>query len=589
MADESSTPPCPPTPQSEGELGFVRQQMVRWLSPSGLVSTAAQSSLAGLFGQYADRRELQAALQEPHEADFSGREELWIDFVADTGDGFDATYTIARLVGDQQRTLSHGDDSYQTRAGDLLVLGGDLTYPVASEQRYRDRLTGPFQAALPCARPESPRWVFALPGNHDWYDGLTTFLRLFCQPGWLGGWRHEQTRSYFAVRLPHRWWLWGIDIQLDFYIDQPQLSYFERVADEWLRPDDGVILCTAKPAWVEDDLAGDKAEPHARRNLEYFEHRVLASRGIRPAVTLTGDLHHYARYTAREASGEEAGRRHKITAGGGGAFLYPTHTLPEVVQWPAAVRGEEPRAQWYERAGVFPDRTTSRRLSGGALWAPFKNPSFLVLLGAVYAALAWIAQASLGGESVAAALEQATIPDLVTALTRSPLGVLVAACLLVGLVGFAKAGTGGARLAMGTVHWLAHLAAALVATRLVAAALGGLDGFWFALLFVVVLAVFGGALAGLVFGVYLIVAHVVLGEHANEAFSAQRIPDYKSFVRLHIDEEGTLTVFPVGVTRVPREWRLRVEASSGEPWFDAVDTPIAPHLIESPLSIPRKR
>ncbi len=50
--------------------------------------------------------------------------------------------------------------------------------------------------------------MLALAGNHDWYDGLTTFLRLFCVGRPIGGWRTEQTRSYFAARLPHDWWGW---------------------------------------------------------------------------------------------------------------------------------------------------------------------------------------------------------------------------------------------------------------------------------------------------------------------------------------------------------------------------------------------
>ena len=77
---------------------------------------------------------------------------------------------------------------------------------------------------------DDPPALFAVPGNHDWYDGLTAFLRFFCQGGWVGGWKTEQRRSYFAVKLPQRWWLLGIDIQFDTYIDAPQIDYFRTVA-----------------------------------------------------------------------------------------------------------------------------------------------------------------------------------------------------------------------------------------------------------------------------------------------------------------------------------------------------------------------
>ena len=85
-------------------------------------------------------------------------------------------------------------------------------------------------AAVDCHRDHPT--VYAIPGNHDWYDGLTGFMRLFGQDDrWLGGWRTNQTRSYFAVELPHDWWLWGIDIQSDSLIDEPQLDFFGRVRD----------------------------------------------------------------------------------------------------------------------------------------------------------------------------------------------------------------------------------------------------------------------------------------------------------------------------------------------------------------------
>ncbi len=30
--------------------------------------------------------------------------------------------------------------------------------------------------------------AFAIPGNHDWIDGLETFIRYVQHRGWLGGW-----------------------------------------------------------------------------------------------------------------------------------------------------------------------------------------------------------------------------------------------------------------------------------------------------------------------------------------------------------------------------------------------------------------
>ena len=50
-------------------------------------------------------------------------------------------------------------------------------------------------------------------------------------------------------------------------------------------------------------------------------------RGATLRLTLTGDLHHYSRYVG---TGDQADR-HKITAGGAGAFLSATHTLQDEI------------------------------------------------------------------------------------------------------------------------------------------------------------------------------------------------------------------------------------------------------------------
>ena len=108
-------------------------------------------------------------------------------------------------------------------------MGGDQVYPTASYDEYSNRLLKPYEAALPHVPALEAPDLYAIPGNHDWYDGLSNFSRIFCQKKWIGGWKTRQRRSYFAVKLPHNWWLWGIDIQLEGYIDEPQLNYFYEI------------------------------------------------------------------------------------------------------------------------------------------------------------------------------------------------------------------------------------------------------------------------------------------------------------------------------------------------------------------------
>ena len=91
----------------------------------------------------------------------------------------------------------------------------------------------------------------------------------------------------------------------------------------------------------------------------------------------------------------------------------------------------------------------------------------------------------------------------------------------------------------------------------------------------------GGALVGaLIWGIYLLVSLNVFGRHANEAFSALRIADYKNFLRLRIGADGQLSIYPVGMDRVPRWKRWGLPARRGS----------APRLIEGPITaVPERR
>ena len=86
------------------ELNFMPQDACRWLSPSEL-KTLMASTLALLFGNYADKRELQKVFDSnlivmpPADQPLAEGADFWFDYTADVGDGFDATYTVAALMG----------------------------------------------------------------------------------------------------------------------------------------------------------------------------------------------------------------------------------------------------------------------------------------------------------------------------------------------------------------------------------------------------------------------------------------------------------------------------------------------------------
>lgn len=580
----------PRRPAADAELPFTRQKPVRWFSPSVLSKAGLRVVLSLVFGVYLDKRELQAAIEAQPLDEHRGDPELWIDYVSDTGDGFAATYTIAWLVA-QPELRVRGLDRALPRAS-VLVMGGDEVYPLADATAYEDRLVGPYEAALPWTDEAHPD-LLALPGNHDWYDGLTSFIRIFCQKKWIGGWRTCQQRSYFAVPLPQEWWLWGIDIQLDAYIDEAQMRYFEAQAER-LRPGDRIILCTAKPCWV--DIPG---EPAAYRNLAYLERTLIRPRGARLMLTLSGDSHHYAHYEGEDGT-------HKITAGGGGAFLHPTHDLPKELSIPVD-DSRDGASQRYTRRWCVPDARTSRLLALRAIGLPIANPSFMLVPAALHTLLLWANQFAIraletGVERPLAEVAVGFGPrDLALGLFRSPISVLLILAFVGALVGFAKPPArwqGWRRVLAKSVMGLAHAAlqlgavliVALASIRLVSSFAGG---GWFVFWLFVVVAALGGVAGGVIMGLYLTVCTLFPGleAHGNEAFSSIRLTRHKNFLRLHIDDEGVLRVYPLGLRRVRKRWRfdpagtLNPTATDHPPWLGSKGNPPEPLLIEEPIVI----
>ena len=548
-------------PRSVADLEFERKPMVRWLSPRVLVDAGLRVVVSSLFGQYSDKREFQAALDPTPgpPLSYGAADEqdgaLWLDFVADLGDGFNSTYAVACLLGRPRLEFPGGGDlaeRHQAAARDglprgrVLIMGGDEVYPTPSREEYENRFRGPYTAAFPSTGASGPD-LLAIPGNHDWYDGLTNFLRFFCAGREIGAWKTRQRRSYFAVQLPHRWWLLAIDIQLDTFIDEPQLAYFRRID---LKQGDRIILVTGKPSWVK---VKPDAVPDAHKNLEYFVEKVVREAGAEVRVTLTGDLHHYCRYQSDDGSHD------LVTAGGGGAYLYPTHTMPLELDLP------EGR---YEQQACYPSPEDSERLTKGARGLFRFAPGLCAAIAGLYAAFA---------ASLFAAIEIGPGWSVASAA----IGLI----MLLSLVTYADAETKAGKWQLGTLHCIAHVStAALVAV--VAAVVA--DGDWLVVPVAAAAAVVGYFGGGLIFGEYLIRSHRRAPKHANEVLACQGIPDHKNFLRLRLDQEG-LTIYPIGIRRVPSQWEAAPDAGAEEPWLRPVDRPLEVELIEPPIHVPTER
>jgi hypothetical protein len=211
----------------------------------------------------------------------------------------------------------------------------DVIYPAGGVNEYRDRFFDPYHWYAPP--------IYAVPGNHDWYDDGEAFMRWFCGatarlPRRIGGRRHRllrmlgiwrraprvdlaqaaaqagrhdqpghrpsQPAPYFAIDAgPLR--LVGIDTGIEGGIDADQARWLAEVS-KGERPK---ILLTGKPLRVD----GEKHWPDVDAIVRDPEHHYIASIG--------GDIHNYQRYL------EPDRRLLYLVNGGGGAFMHQTHTI----------------------------------------------------------------------------------------------------------------------------------------------------------------------------------------------------------------------------------------------------------------------
>lgn len=344
---------------------------VRWLLGQQLLAALKWIAIYVFYGTKLDFRDwMQSKVldyrdwtQDPTKKDWPEDEPFWFDYIADTGDGQRATYSIAYLCqgdlylpqencepGQEQVLLEKGE--YLLPRGQFLFVGGDTTYHIADLPTLTERFQKPFNWAYEDrfgqeSKDENIRPIFAIPANHDYYDFLDGFNRQFRiplptadqAPLHLKGYKRMQTASYVALRLPFDWWLLGIDTQSGKVerIDKRQQAFFRAV----LHPSDNkpskLIVATPEPStrfgkWATRD--GEKG-----KLIDVFENQL----GIMPCflsehqgnlsttqcrLDISGDIHHYARYWGTGSGDVGVSSRTNyasVIAGGGGAFLHPSH------------------------------------------------------------------------------------------------------------------------------------------------------------------------------------------------------------------------------------------------------------------------
>jgi hypothetical protein len=228
----------------------------------------------------------------------------------------------------------------------FAVLASDVVYPVGSADDYGTKFCRPYKDY------QAP--IYAIPGNHDWYEDLHGFMREFCDApplapqapprrltrAWLRSllWHSPRTpdeqrlagarqlRSAPAQQAVQPGPYWAIDagpVRI-VGIDTGLLGTIDAEQGRWLREvskgDIPKILVTGSPLYVDAEhhpcpIEGGGTVDGIVRDPE---HHYVAAIG--------GDIHNYQRYPVR-VNGRTI---QYVVAGGGGAFMHATHTIPRV-------------------------------------------------------------------------------------------------------------------------------------------------------------------------------------------------------------------------------------------------------------------
>jgi hypothetical protein len=314
-----------------------------WLKPGPLIASRndklARRGWLGGDPTDDERRRWMAALgARDLRVDRTELERVSFVLAGDTGEGDTSQLVTVPLL------------NRLSEATDFMVIASDVIYPAGGAAEYAAKFYAPYAGY---AKP-----IYAIPGNHDWYDGLTGFMFHLC--------RVEERPAAPQPRFPSRAWLrellWHRAPRVDgatgarlraalrdarpasgqpapyFLIDTGPLQLvcidtgiagrIDRDQARWLRAvsaasDKPKILVTGKPLYangarrrspIEGEPDGCVDEIVRRR-----EHNYVAAIG--------GDVHNYQRYPVDVGDGRTI---QYLVSGGGGAFMHATHTIPKV-------------------------------------------------------------------------------------------------------------------------------------------------------------------------------------------------------------------------------------------------------------------
>jgi hypothetical protein len=363
-----------------------------------------------------------------------------------------------------------------------------------------------------------------------------------------------------------------------------------------MKDGDKVILITAEPAWVYHQLYDDD---ESYKRLKYFEQLYitddaydLVGKKFRLVATITGDLHHYSHYTEEK----EGYVNHLITAGGGGAFLHPTHLLPDRLTRLADANFSFQKSRVKkspELKAEFPSKKDSKNLAFRILGFPFFNKQFVLFLAGLQLLLTWILQGTtyynIDGTFIEQLAESTNLSQsfkfIFVTLIHNPFFILISTVLIFGCMAFTdtrriKRLNLFLGLPHGIIQWLNLMLWLFISAKTFHPLFSDTLQLPMIISTTISAAVCGGIAGAFIFGIYLWFSVYVLKVHLDEGFSSLKYQHYKNFLRIHITKDQ-VTIYPVGVDRVTTKWK-----QSGE-WENLEFEGALPqcHLIEKPIII----
>jgi uncharacterized membrane protein HdeD (DUF308 family) len=288
--------------------------------------------------------------------------------IGDTGEG-DASQHVLR---DQLLSVTNSPDVR------FVVVSSDVVYPTGAMRDYETKFWLPFKGVT---RP-----VYAIPGNHDWYDALEAFAATFLQADAARASMRARVESDLratsttdgridqlireAGRLRQEY---GVptgfqrapffEIQSDDFaliaIDTGVLRKVDAEEERWL---DGALRRAAGKTTMaivgHPFFAGGHDVTLGDDEFVRLKQRLI-SRGV--TIAMAGDTHDLEYYVEKAAPGSPA--VHYFVNGGGGAYL----SFGTALSWP----GQVATTDWMH----YPDRlSVSKKIDAQSPW--WKRPAW---------------------------------------------------------------------------------------------------------------------------------------------------------------------------------------------------------------------